>query len=132
MGKQAFESIAAGLRDAIAHARGDKSRGRLTRVRVPDIDVATVRGKLGLSQDDFAAPFGVSVGTARNWDQGRRRPEGPARVLLTVIDKAPRTVMDALGVGRPGRKAAASWPASGCSPIGTSATWMSTSMPALG
>ena len=107
MGKQAFESIAAGLRDAIAHARGDKSRGRLTRVRVPDIDVATVRGKLGLSQDDFVAAFGVSVGTVRNWEQGRRRPEGPARVLLTVIDKAPRTVMDALGVGRSGRKAAA-------------------------
>lgn len=107
MGKQAFESIAAGLRDAVAHARGEKNQGRSRRVRVADVDVATVRGKLGLSQDDFAVAFGVSVGTVRNWEQGRRQPEGPARVLLRVIDKAPRTVMDALGVGRSGRKKAA-------------------------
>ncbi len=107
MGKKAFESIAAGLREAIAHARGAPTGVRVRRVRVPDVNVGTARGKLGLSQEDFAAAFGVSVGTVRNWEQGRRRPEGPARVLLTVINKAPRTVMDALGVGRPGRKAAA-------------------------
>ena len=99
MASKAFKAIAAGLEDAIAHARG-KGRGRVRRVRVPDLDVAAVRGKLGLSQGDFAAAFGVSLGTLRNWEQGRRRPDGPARVLLAVIDRAPKTVLDVLGVGR--------------------------------
>ena len=107
MGKKAFEAIAAGLRDAIAYTRGDHSRGRLHRVCVPDIDVGAVRGKLGLSQEDFAAAFGVSIGTVRNWEQGRRQPAGSARVLLAVIDKSPRAVLDVVGVGRSKRKAAA-------------------------
>jgi putative transcriptional regulator len=104
MGRKAFDAIAAGLHDAIAHARGESGRGRVRRIRVPDVDVGTVRAKLGLSQEDFAAAFGVSLGTVRNWEQGRRQPEGPARVLLAVIDKAPRAVMEALGVGRASRK----------------------------
>lgn len=107
MSKKAFDAIAAGLRDALAYAEGDKTRGRLHRVRVPDVDVGSMRGKLGLSQGDFAAAFGVSVATVRNWEQGRRRPEGPARVLLAVIEKAPEAVLGALGVSRHGRKAAA-------------------------
>src|SRR5262245_60286153 len=105
MAKKAFEAIAEGLRDAIAHARGEDGRGRMRRVRIPDVDVAKVRAKLGLSQADFAATFGVSLGTVRNWEQGRRRPEGPARALLAVINKAPKAVMEALGVSG-GHKAA--------------------------
>src|SRR5262245_27119260 len=100
MARKAFDAIAAGLKDAIAHARGEAGRGRVRRVRVPDVDVSAVRAKLGLSQEDFAATFGVSLGTIRNWEQGRRRPDGPARALLVVIDTAPKAVMDALGVGR--------------------------------
>jgi len=106
MGSKAYEAIATGLRDAIAYARGDKSKGRLHRVYVPDIDVERTRGRLGLSQVDFAAAFGVSVATVRNWEQGRRRPHGPARVLLVVIEKAPGVVLDAIGMKRRGRRAA--------------------------
>ena len=100
MARKAFDAIAAGLKDAIAHARGEDGRGRNRRVRVSEVDVGAVRAKLGLTQEDFAVAFGVSIGTVRNWEQGRRRPDGPARALLVVIDKAPRTVMQALGVGR--------------------------------
>lgn len=107
MGSKAFESIAAGLREAIAYARGEETGARLHRIRVPNMEVAAIRGKLGLSQADFAVVFSVSLGTVRNWEQGRRRPSGPARLLLKVADKAPRTVMDVLGVGRRRRKAAA-------------------------
>jgi putative transcriptional regulator len=106
MGRKAFDAIAAGLQDAIASARGKGGAGRIRRVSVPDVDVSAVRAKLGLSQEDFAAAFGVSLGTVRNWEQGRRRPEGPARALLVVINKAPKTVMDALGVTRHRHKAA--------------------------
>ncbi len=96
MGKEAFDTIAAGLLDAIAYAQGDKSRGKARVVEVPTIDVAMMRKKLGLSQDRFAAAFGVSPSTVRNWEQGRRHPEGPAKVLLQVIDKEPEAVLRAL------------------------------------
>lgn len=98
MGTKAFEAIAAGIADAIAYSRGDKTRGRLTRVRVAEVNVSAMREKLGLSQEDFAHAFGVSPATVRNWEQGRRRPQGPARVLLKVIDKAPGAVLGAIGV----------------------------------
>ncbi len=94
------ESILRGARDALAYARGDKSRGRATVVHVPEqVDVKAVRKRLGLSQTAFAARFGFSVGTLRDWEQKRRRPEGPARVLLTVIDREPKAVERALAEG---------------------------------
>ena len=74
MTKKAFDTIAAGLVDAIAYAQGDKTRGTAHIVEVPMIDVAAMRKKLGLSQDRFAGAFGVSPSTVRNWEQGRREP----------------------------------------------------------
>lgn len=54
-----------------------------------EIDVAAVRRATGLTQAAFAARFNIPVGTLRNWEQGRRRPEGPARALLSVIATDP-------------------------------------------
>jgi putative transcriptional regulator len=54
-------------------------------VEVPDLDVAKVREKTGLSQDRFAGAFAINISMLRNWEQGRTRPGGAARVLLTVI-----------------------------------------------
>ena len=55
-----------------------------------------IRNSLKLSQDKFAERFGFSVATVRDWEQGRRRPEGPARALLTVIEHEPEAVERAL------------------------------------
>jgi putative transcriptional regulator len=64
---------------------------------IPDaIDVAAVRKKTGLSQAAFARRLGVQVSTIRNWEQGRRRPQGPARILLALLDRNPRIVEEAL------------------------------------
>ena len=90
----AFDEIAEGLQDAIAHAGGDASAARISVVN--PLPVAAIRAKLGLSQVDFALAFGVSVATVRNWEQGRRAPRGPARALLMVIDKEPGAVRRAL------------------------------------
>ncbi len=60
-------------------------------------DIAATRRRLGLSQTEFAAWFGISPGTLRNWEQGRRVPEGPARVLLRVIERDPEAVRRAIG-----------------------------------
>jgi putative transcriptional regulator len=96
MARIAFEKIMAGLEDALAYSDGDSSRGTAHLVKVADVDITCLREKLGLSQDRFAALFGLSPRTLRNWEQGIRHPEGPARILLQVIDREPEAVMRAL------------------------------------
>jgi putative transcriptional regulator len=49
-----------------------------------------------MTQSKFAATFGFSLSSVRNWEQGKREPEGPARVLLTVIAREPSAVVRAL------------------------------------
>ncbi len=70
--------------------------GKNEKLRVPEPDVAAIRARTGLSQTAFARSIGVAVGTLRGWEQGRRRPEGPARVLLALIEKRPSLVQEAL------------------------------------
>jgi putative transcriptional regulator len=85
------------LQNAVAYAKGDATKGRAHRILVPPrIDVKQVRRKLGLSQSDFAETFGINAATLRNWEQGRRQPEGPARVLLAIIDREPAAVQRVL------------------------------------
>jgi len=89
--------IVAGLREAISYAKGDTVRSRVTVFNVPEsIDVKKVRESLKLSQAEFAMKFGFSLGTLRQWEQGRRYPDGPARVFLTVIKHEPNAVNKAL------------------------------------
>jgi putative transcriptional regulator len=91
--------ISRGLRQAIAYAEGKATVGRY-RVHVPrDLDVKALRTKLGLTQEQFAARFGFSVNTLRHWEHGTRRPEGPTRAYLLVIERAPRAVERALRAG---------------------------------
>ena len=65
-------------------------------VDVSPADIAATRKRLRLSQARFALTFGISPATLRDWEQGRRHPEGPAKVLLRVIDKEPEAVLRAL------------------------------------
>jgi putative transcriptional regulator len=60
----------------------------------PESEVRRIREHYGLSQDKFAALMGISVATLRNWEQGRRKPEGPARVLLRVAATHPDALLD--------------------------------------
>jgi len=62
-------------------------------------DVKAIRENLGQSQSEFALMIGVSVSTLQNWEQGRRRPEGPARALLKVAAEDPEAVAKALTTG---------------------------------
>jgi putative transcriptional regulator len=93
---KASERIMQGLREAAGHARGERVTG--LRLHVPkNIDVSAIRRKTGLSQEKFSARIGVSTGTLRNWEQGRRTPEGPARVLLAMLARNPRLVEETIG-----------------------------------
>ena len=93
----AGNSILTGLQDALAYARGDVTRGQTHIVPIPDtVDVKAIRKRFGLTQVAFAKRYGFELSSIRNWEQGRRQPEGPARVLLLVIDKEPEAVQRAL------------------------------------
>jgi putative transcriptional regulator len=89
-------SIKNGLEEALAFAKGTDTGARVHRLKLPEPDVVAIRARSGLSQAEFARSIGVAVGTLRGWEQGRRRPEGPARVLLALIEKRPRLVEDVL------------------------------------
>lgn len=94
--KSSADRIMQGLREASAHARGEKVPG--LRLHIPrSVDVSAVRRRTGLSQAAFSQRIGVSTGTLRNWEQGRRTPDGPARVLLAMLQRNPRIVEDTLG-----------------------------------
>ncbi len=59
-------------------------------------NVKSIRLKYGLSQNKFAQLLGISPAALRNWEQGRRKPEGPARVLLMVAEKHPEAILDSV------------------------------------
>lgn len=89
--------IVTGLREAISHAKGASNQARITRYQVPEnIDVKKLREGLRMSQPEFALRYGFNLGTLRQWEQGRRYPDGAARVLLTVISHRPEAVEEAL------------------------------------
>ena len=90
----AFDSIKQGLQEAIAHARGDNEAVRVYRPH--SVDVKALRTRVAMTQEQFAARFGFSVATLRHWERGDRSPQGPALVLLNVIDKNPAAVLNAL------------------------------------
>ena len=90
----AFKSIKQGLTEAVAHAKG-KQAG-VNEYQPYEVDVAGLRKRLGLTQEQFAARFGFSVATLRHWERGDRTPHGPALVLLNLIDREPKVVMRAL------------------------------------
>jgi putative transcriptional regulator len=89
-----YESIKRGMEEAIAHSRGNKTGVLVYRPR--QVDVKVVRGKTGLSQEQFAAVFGISVATLRHWERGDRKPHGPALVLLNAVNNDPRGLLDIL------------------------------------
>ncbi|WP_333846839.1 transcriptional regulator [Phaeobacter italicus] len=59
---------------------------------VPMVDVVRLRKSLGMSQERFCSHFGFRLGSVRNWEQGRRLPERPARILLRMIEDDPERV----------------------------------------
>jgi putative transcriptional regulator len=93
MSTTSFQRIRAGLADALAHSQGKVGRVKLHTPDASDLDVAAIREKLKLTQEQFANLCGVSVATLRNWEQGRRRPTGPSRALLRLVDLEPKAAL---------------------------------------
>lgn len=98
-----FEELLESVRQGGEILRGERAPSRVFGVSEPS--ARKIRRSYGLSQDKFAKLMGISVATLRNWEQGRRSPEGPARVLLRVAAKHPEAVLDVVS-GRKARKTA--------------------------
>ena len=78
--------------DEIAQGKREPSRVYV----FDDADVKAIREKTGLSQSQFALLIGVKLKTLQNWEQGRRRPVGPARALLKILQTDPKGAIKAL------------------------------------
>ena len=82
-------------RQALAYARGEVRDGFIAHVP-EEVDVKSIRNRLGLTQPEFSLRFGFDVRAVQDWEQNRRQPERAARVLLTVIAHEPEAVSRAL------------------------------------
>ena len=90
MAKQSTRDIGLEILEGIREIK----RGEIGRV-VTFPPVAEIRSRMGLSQSEFSRLLGVSVRTVQEWEQGRRAPSGPARMLLTIAHKNPRVLLEA-------------------------------------
>lgn len=94
MKKQLFEELLESVKQGGAIKRGEMKASRTFDFDKPNVQI--IRKQYGLSQQQFATLLGISISTLRNWEQGRRNPEGPARVLLRVAATHPEAILDAV------------------------------------
>ncbi len=94
MNERDFDQLATSVKQAGAIKRGKLKPGRT--IQMDPADIRMIRKKLDRSQSEFALMIGVSVSTLQNWEQGRRRPEGPARALLKIASENPEAVARSL------------------------------------
>jgi putative transcriptional regulator len=100
MKDELFAELLESVREGGAILRGEKQPSRILALKEPD--VKEIRERYNLSQGQFASLLGISVKTLQNWEQGRRIPRGPARVLLQVAAKHPEAVWDVVRPSRGG------------------------------
>ena len=91
--------LIASMQEAAAIVRGEVDAAR---VHLPpgDVDVRAIRERLGLTRPAFAQRFGLAVAAVRDWEQGLRRPDPAARVLLMVIARSPGVVGEAVAAAQ--------------------------------
>jgi putative transcriptional regulator len=94
MREEDFSEFVTSIKEAGDIKRGSRKPSRVFEIR--PVDIKAVRQKLRRSQSEFALMIGVSVATLQNWEQGRRRPDGPARALLKVAAENPEAIEQAL------------------------------------
>ncbi len=93
MKKELFDELLQSVNEATAIERGQVKPSRTFEVKTAN-DVTRVRNRLGLSQHKFARLLGISENTLQNWEQGRRKPAGPAKVLLKVAARHPQAILE--------------------------------------
>jgi putative transcriptional regulator len=98
MKKKRFDRLVESLEQVRTHVAGGRFDGRITEVAVGADDIRAVRKRSGLTQTEFAATFGIGLGTLQKWERGERRPSGAAKSLLRVMQADLASVIRVLGV----------------------------------
>ncbi|CAK00493.1 helix-turn-helix domain-containing protein [Bartonella tribocorum] len=93
---KAGSRILQGAREALAYAKGEADVTKFG-IHIPaNVDVKKIRKHIGLTQTQFAARFGFSVGRIRDWEQGRYSIDTSSRLLLSIIENEPEAIDRAL------------------------------------
>ena len=82
------EVLAAARADPDAQPLDAEALAKMRRVST----VKSLRHRLGMTQVEFAAAFGLPISTLRDWEQLRSTPDAPARALLRAIEREPDTM----------------------------------------
>ncbi len=96
MKNELFQELLASVKEGGQIMKNEKTPSR--RFTFDRLDIRHIREKYNFTQEQFAIMLGISVRTLRNWEEGRRVPEGPAMVLLRVADKNPKAILDAVRI----------------------------------
>jgi putative transcriptional regulator len=104
MKKQRFDRLAESLDEVRGHIATGRFGGRITKVAVEASEIRAVRVRSGMTQRQFAAAFGIGLGTLQKWERGERRPSGAAKSLLRVMQTNLPAVCGALGIAPARRK----------------------------
>lgn len=99
MNEALFEELLESVRKGATILQGKSQASRRFEIEPPD--VKGIREQYKLTQVEFAQLMGISLKTLQNWEQGRRAPHGPARVLLQIAEKRPDAVWDVVREGQP-------------------------------
>ena len=102
MKKERFDRLMESLDEVRTHVRTGRFAGRIT--DFPADDIRSLRTRSGMTQAQFAATFGIGLGTLQKWERGERRPSGAAQSLLRVMQADTPAVVKALGIMPPRRK----------------------------
>lgn len=94
MNEEMFNELLESIEQAGKIKKGKMNPSRHFTLKEPD--VTEIREKYGMTQQEFSSLLGISVGTLRNWEQGRRKPQGPAKVLLRIAEKRPKAIIESL------------------------------------
>jgi putative transcriptional regulator len=95
--KNVADELVEAMGEVLAIAEGRSAPAAIHQVETgPDIDVRALRTHMGLSREQFAKRFHFPTRTVQEWEQGRRRPDQAARAYLTVIERNPKAVEEAL------------------------------------
>jgi len=93
------QSLLKGAKEALDYARGNIKDKKTHRIKIPKkVSVRTIRNKLHMTRQEFAAHFGFSIRTLEKWEQGIRQPESSARAYLVVIAHNAKAVESALAM----------------------------------
>ena len=94
MNDELFNELLESVKQAGNIRKGNRKPSRYAVIDEPD--VTAIREKYKMTQKEFSLLLGISVGTLRNWEQGRRKPQGSAKIPLKIAEKQPKAILESL------------------------------------